>query len=261
MLIVAESYIFARHDKLFITLIYRYITTSKNILFCLFLLAATISTQAQTAPDPGGYWLGYFGDNKINKRIGIHTEFQWRNVGLPHTMQTVFARVGLNVYLRPEIMATAGYGYFYNEPSNETVKGAKVTEHRIWQQAMFRQGLGFLNLDHRFRLEQRFLENHNTDIHKLEHRLRYRFQMLFRLNKINTKLAPYFIAINNEVMLNFKNDPSMIFDRNRLYTGLGYQVNPKTNFQLGYMNQFIHIPNNAKAQVDQIIQFSVTHNR
>lgn len=253
---------FAGHDKLSEVLIYRYFPASKCSAFFLILwvLSSSATAQPKTAPEPGGYWLGYFGDNKINKHIGIHSEFQWRNVALPHTMQTVFGRVGLNVYLRPEIMATAGYGYFYNAPSSEAVTGAKVTEHRIWQQTLLRQRFRFLFLEHRFRLEQRFLHNHFTGMHTLDHRLRYRFQAIFPLYTVSPGLRHYFLAMNNEVMLNLKDEPSRIFDRNRFFTGLGYQVSPKMNFQLGYMNQFIHVPGNKVAQVDHILQFAVSYN-
>ncbi len=215
---------------------------------------------AKVAPNPGGYWVSYIGDNKLNARIGIHSEAQFRNFFLDRTVETLLLRTGLNIYLKPYAMGTLGYGYFYNEPSDEQVLGSRVSENRIWQQLILRQKSTFIFMEHRYRLEQRFLQNLSNDTRQTDHRLRYRFQTLFPLYSVSPHLRHFFVALNNEIMINFRRDPSRLFDRNRFFSGLGYQVSPKMNFQLGYLNQLIQIPANPRAQIDHVVQFGVSYN-
>lgn len=231
-------------------------------LFTVLFLAAlpVFSQEEKLAPNPGGYWLAYTGDNKINSRIGIHSEVQLRNLFLERTVESFLVRTGLNVYIKPYAMATAGYGYFYGAPSNPEIIGAKTSEHRIWQQLILRQKSKNIFIEHRYRLEQRFLQNLSTGTNRQDHRLRYRFQTLFPLYSISPHLRHFFVGVNNEIMINFRNDPSRLFDRNRFFSGIGYQVSPKMNFQLGYLNQFSQITGNPKAQVDHILQFGVSYN-
>lgn len=241
---------------------------NKDIAFCgirVVLLAfifgaGHISVAQKTAPNPEGYWISYTGDNKITSRIGIHSEAQLRNLFLPHTVQTILVRVGLNVYIQPYAMGTVGYGYFFSEPSNSVVNAARMSEHRIWQQLVFRQKSRHVFMEHRFRQEQRFLHNMAAHTHKVDHRIRYRFQALFPLYSISPHLRHLFLSVNNEIMLNYRKNPTEIFDRNRFFAGLGYQVSPKMNFQLGYLNQFAQVSGSMRGQTDHIIQAGVSYN-
>jgi len=216
--------------------------------------------QGQIDPNNGGYWVSYTGDNKLNKRMGIHSEGQIRNFGIARTMNTFLVRVGLNVYIQPYAMATVGYGYFFSNPSSSNVVGSKMSENRIWQQLILRQKSRFIFMEHRYRLEQRFFHNLTNDTYKEDHRLRYRFQTLFPLYSISPHLRHLFVVINDELMMNFRSDPSKLFDRNRFFVGIGYQVSPKMNFQLGYQNQFAYSGTGKKGAIDHILQFGVSYN-
>ena len=232
-----------------------------GLLYVFSMTGTTVFSQTdKTAPYPGGYWVSYVGDNKINKRIGIHSEAQFRNFFLPHTVESFIVRTGLNVYIKPYAMATAGYGYIYNTPSSGEVIGARTSEHRIWQQLVLRQKSKNIFMEHRYRLEQRFIENLTTGTKRDDYRFRYRFQTLFPLYSVSPHLRHLFVAVNSELMLNFRSTPSRIFDRNRFFSGIGYQVSPKMNFQLGYLNQFSQVGGASKAQIDHVLQFSVSYN-
>ncbi len=230
------------------------------VIFFLHLACISSIAQTQTMPNPHGYWLAYSGDNKLNSRFGLHTEMQWRNMYLDHSVQSILTRVGVNMYIHPQVMATAGYGYIYVEPTSKNVIGSKVLENRVWQQLVLRNKKRNFSLEHRYRLEQRYLHNTTKDTRLKSHRLRYRFQSLIPLHPITPHLSQYFVAFNNEIFVNFKNEPTNIFDRNRFFIGLGYQVSPNMNLQLGYMNQFVNFTGNPKAQVDQLALLAFTYN-
>lgn len=230
-------------------------------LFTLFFTPAGLLSQSpKTAPNSAGYWLAYTGDNKINKYIGIHSELQLRNLSLEHTNKSVLIRTGLNVYVKPYAMVTLGYGYIFLEPSNENVIGSTIHENRIWQQLILRQRTRYIFMEHRYRLEQRFLRDETNNTKRTDHRLRYRFQTLYPLYSITPHLRHFFISLNNEIMINYRNNPAQMFDRNRFFAGLGYQVSPKMNFQLGYLNQYAQAGWNPKGHTDHLLQFAVSYN-
>ena len=226
----------------------------------LFLTTTILGQQQQVEPNQGGYWIAYIGDNKLNKYIGIHSEAQLRNYFIKHTTESLVLRTGLNVYIKPYAMGTVGYAYVYNNPSESYVNAARVSEHRTWQQLILRQKSRAIFMEHRYRLEQRFLENLSNGTSRIDHRMRYRFQTLLPLYSITPHLRHFFVALNDEIMINFSNNPSKLFDRNRFFVGIGFQVSPKLNFQLGYMNQFAQVIGKPTAHIDHILQFGISYN-
>lgn len=202
----------------------------------------------------------YFGDNKINKKIGLHTEVQLRNLGAADALETSFFRLGLNYYTSKTSIATAGYGFFYNEPSSAEVPIAISRENRIWQQFLTRHKSQRLFMEHRYRLEQRFVNFADDTPDFTDHRIRYRFQAILPFYTFSPQLRHYFLAGYNEVMLNFRSNHAEVFDRNRLYIALGYQVSPKLNFQLGYMQQLARQGAYPNMEVNNLIQLAVSYN-
>lgn len=230
------------------------------VVFTWFMQVELLAQDTKQVPRSEGYWIAYSGDNKINKIVGIHSELQLRNFFIPDNTASVIARIGVNFYIKPFIMGTVGYGYIFNNPENDNIYGSRTSENRIWEQMLFRQKTKAVFMEHRFRLEQRFVQNLSNNTNIISHRIRYRFQTLFPLYTITPHLRHLFISVNDEIMLNFKSETAQIFDRNRFYAGLGYQVSPKMNIQLGYVNQFANVSYSTRGHVDHIVQLSVAYN-
>jgi len=217
--------------------------------------------QNQIRPNPYGQWLMYFGDNKINSKIGIHSELQLRNYFLKETVTQTLTRLGINYYINPLVMASGGYGFIDTRPSAENVLGFHTLEHRIWEQLILRYKTRAVFMEHRYRLEQRFIENLDTKVSKFDNRVRYRFQVIFPFYTISPHLRQFFFASYNELFMNLGTQISgQIFDRNRLYFAFGFQVSPKLNFQLGYLNQVISVPNSSRLDVNHNLQVGVMFN-
>lgn len=217
--------------------------------------------QNQVRPNPYGQWLMYFGDNKINTKIGIHSELQLRNYFLKETVAQTLARIGVNYYINPLVMVTGGYGFIDTRPSSENVVGFHTMEHRIWEQLILRYKTRAVFMEHRYRLEQRFIENLNTRVSKFDNRVRYRFQVIFPLYTLSPHLRQFFLASYNELFMNLGTQISgQIFDRNRLYFSMGFQVSPKLNFQLGYLNQLISVPGALRPDINHNLQIGVMFN-
>lgn len=229
------------------------------LFFLAQLLPHLVLAQNQPRQQPFGNWIMYFGDNKINKKYGVHSEFQMRNYFIPNTIHQTLARVGLNYYISPVSMVTAGYGYIYTTPSS--VEGSTISENRIWQQAVLRHRTYNLFLEHRYRLEQRFIKNLDTEQNIFDNRIRYRFQALLPFYNFSPYLRHYFLSTYNELFMNLGREVSgQFFDRNRLYFALGYQLNPRFNLQFGYLNQVIAVPGFDRPDVNHNFQMSVVYN-
>lgn len=101
-------------------------------------------------------------------------------------------------------------------------------------------------LSHRYRFEQRFIENQPF-------RLRFRYFLSARvpLNKKTMTDKTLYLSAYNEI---FINTHQAFFDRNRLYGGLGFKLNKLINFELGYMNQFLN--NGNRDQINLFILLS-----
>jgi long-subunit fatty acid transport protein len=133
-----------------------------------------------------------------------------------------------------------GYGYILSENYiNDSPDKVSVNEHRIFQQFTSKQKIGIVGLSHRYRFEQRFIESN--------YKMRFRYFLSLNIpltNKENNKL--YFSAYN-EIFLNAE---SAVFDRNRVYAGLGYRINNNMRIEAGYMNQFFE--KNSRDQLNII---------
>lgn len=236
-------------------------STLKNPVFLsIMCLLFSFNIVSQQPYNKGGYWITYLGDNNINDKLGIHTEGQLRNNGINHGQATNFFRLGLNIYTSKTSMVTGGYGFFYVSPSREHVPGNTFRENRVWEQYLMRKKTNFVFMEHRYRLEQRFIENVTLNESKVDHRIRYRFQAILPFYNISPYLRYFFFAAYNEVMLNFRRESNDIYDRNRLYFALGIQVSPKLNFQVGYLNQLAVQPLHPNLEVSHLFQLGLSFN-
>jgi hypothetical protein len=61
-----------------------------------------------------------------------------------------------------------------------------------------------------------------------------------------------YVSAYNEIFLNSKNE---VFDRNRLYGGIGYKLNGSVRFELSYINQFFDSSSRDQLNMITFINF------
>ncbi len=176
-----------------------------------------------------GNWLMYFGTNTVSEKFSIHTEAQYRNHTIsPTNIEQLLLRTGLNYHFKPNASATFGYAHIGNYEYDSERKSPEVEEHRIWQQFLTTNTIGRVKLEHRYRLEERFVED------DFKMRFRYRLMVFVPLNRPIIEAGTLYLGIYDEL---FINDKRNFFDRNRLYGGLGYQYANNMHFQVGLLRQ------------------------
>lgn len=202
----------------------------KSPMKILRLILAFIPLSLFAQPGDPGNWFIYFGDKKINQKWNWHHEVQYRNFNFIGDTEQLLLRTGIGYNLtESNNNILLGYGFIYSEPYiGNTDQKFNFNEHRIYQQFITRQNFGRVAVQHRYRFEQRFFE----DDFKL--RLRYFLALNIALNKVNMMDKAFYFSAYNEL---FMNTTDVLFDRNRLYGGLGYRFSPKLRTELGIMNQ------------------------
>jgi len=172
-----------------------------------------------------GNWLIYIGNKKLNSEWNFHNEVQHRNYNAVGDLEQLLLRTGLGKNLtKGNNNLLLGYGFIRSE--NYINEGDKIiiNEHRIFQQFITKQKIGKVGVQHRYRFEQRFVEE------DFKLRFRYFLGLTYPLND------QFYLSNYNEIFINTVQNA---FDRHRLYGGLGYKISDKIKIELGYMNQFL----------------------
>jgi hypothetical protein len=174
-----------------------------------------------------GGWLMFFNRTRFHEKWSMHNEIQDRFYNVAGRGEQLLIRTGINYHHTNNLWLTAGYGYIENYPISD-IGGSKVVEHRIWQQGLYFHALGRIALEHRGRVEQRFIGD------RYRNRVRYRLLATLPLNNRVMQAKTVFLAAYNEVFFHIEDQP---YDRNRLYGAIGYQFTTSTHLQTGYMAQ------------------------
>ncbi len=232
------------------------------------LLNAEVSAQGNTVTQDHA-WLMYFGNHRLSERWGLHTEYQWRrNEGLQNWQQSLM-RIGVDYYTKAGPLFTAGYGWILSYPYGQQPIAYSFNEHRIWEQMILTSKAGRFNFNHRYRLEQRFLEQKRSngegdyvaDGTILKQRVRYRFMVSIPINHKEMEDNTVFLALYEEPFLQFgKHVGANIMDQNRLYCALGWRFNKAMNIQVGYLNQYIAKADGINAERNHTLQVGFTYN-
>lgn len=204
------------------------------LIFALFPLTAT----SQVDEDQTGAWYMYFWSTTFgDSQFGMQGDIQYRNWNIMGDLEQLLLRGGFTFQPKDSpIKFTLGYANITTGAFGDSQE--TTAESRIYQEALLSQKIGRrFNLRHRFRYEQRFVEGQD-----LRTRWRYAIFLDVPLNQEDTGKGAVYLALYNELFVNGEKDIGngrsvQVFDRNRLYGGLGYSLSDRLKTQLGYMRQ------------------------
>ncbi|RKE98651.1 DUF2490 domain-containing protein [Ichthyenterobacterium magnum] len=220
---------------------------NKRIVTTLFAMVMLLPFFSIAQDSNLGNWLIYIGNKKLNSKWNIHNEIQYRNYDAIGDLEQLLLRTGVGYNLTENNNILLGYGYILSENYvDNTDEKVSINEHRIFQQFTTKQSLWKVKLSHRYRFEQRFVED--------EFKMRFRYFLGFNIpfkNEENDKNSFYFSAYN-EIFLNTE---SSVFDRNRIYGGLGYKLSKNIKLELGYMNQVFEASSRDQINIISFINF------
>lgn len=215
----------------------------KFLLF-VFTLTATISSAQKAVATEEQTWLGVFSQTRISNKWGLwfDTHLRFKDDFVSDLSQFII-RAGPTYYLSEDVRLTAAYAYVHHFPA-EGHENIAQPEHRPWQQVQWFMRGQKARLMQWVRLEERFRrkilsDSELADGYNFNWRIRYNFALFIPITKKRFEPGGLQFLINDEVMLNFgKNITYNVFDQNRFFAGLVFQVNKHDQLYAGYMNLY-----------------------
>ncbi len=197
------------------------------------------------------------------------TEYQWRRADGFRNWQQSLLRFGLEYEINPKVSVMGGYAWIKTFPYGTQPILHEFNEHRMFEQVNLKDKAGRLEVQHRYRIEQRFLEqyalNSSGNVVQVDpvfrNRIRYRALVMLPLSRKTMGDQTLFLSINNELFVGFgKGIAKNPIDQNRFITALGWRFNAQTNIQVGYLNQFIFKSNAIDMERNHGLWISMGYN-
>lgn len=231
----------------------------KKALVLLLFLSTVIPGRILAQDNRFSGWAALFHSQKFSDRWGMSFDAQFRSANHYDYLQNVLLRPSVNYYFDKNKMAALGYAYIATNNHNNGVETFRP-ESRIWQQLIINTKISkAATLQHRFRLEQRFLGNTTAkNDHYFAQRLRYFARAVVPLAKTDAFTKGAFVALQNEIFGNVQNHHKVnkhFFDQNRAYVALGYRLHKKADIEFGYLNQFVQ--QSSAAYFNHVLQAAI----
>jgi hypothetical protein len=256
-LVVIRQLLFQRVVPLYLVMEKRKISKgfalSKNVFAFIFLMALSIGQNRLCAQKSDiGSWYLYFGNQQINKRWNWWNEMQYRNFNFIGDLEQLVFRTGIGYNLTENNNnVLMGYAFIYSEPYiSGSDEKTSLTENRIYQQFITRQNFGRVFIQHRYRIEERFIAS--------DFRVRFRYFLGFNIpiNQEVIKKDVFYFSAYNEIFLR-TNTP--VFDQDRIYGALGYAINNYLRLETGLMYQIFEDGNKLQFQFVFMNNIPFTH--
>jgi hypothetical protein len=197
----------------------------------LFLFTSAAFAQNSKVGTWGIATLVLPGDS--SHKWGGYTELQVRTNGVLSQFMYDEVKAGISYDIDKDFTALLGTGRYTTFDYQDVSAGPTTTENRLWEQITTNQFLYRLKLEHRYRVEQRWVNGNYRN------RFRYRLNAFIPFNNTKIVAKTYFLSIYDEVFLN-NQVPN--FERNRVSAALGYQFDRSWIFQAGWINQYNYTP-------------------
>ncbi len=194
----------------------------------LFLLMLSQTIYAQT--DKLGGWHIANLNYHIDSTWVLYSEVQTRSQKLTDDFYYHELKGGIAYNFPKRNSVFIGIGDYVTYPYPGNFKSpATAKEFRIWEQFVLNNNVGRLKIEHRYRIEQRWI---NGDY---RNRFRYRLNPIVPINHSTVTAKTFFITAFDEVFFTSK---APYFERNRFFAGAGYEFSKQFTFQLGFIRQF-----------------------
>lgn len=238
------------------------------LVIVLFTSVLPVTAQREKA-EQSIEWFSLANNIKVSDRFTVLAEGQFRFAGAFEPMQFQ-ARTGLSVKVNDHFSyMPLGYVYTWNPIYGVQPAAYANNEHRIFQQANYKHQVGILHLDYRVRLEQRFLQVHETSNGEVVNkgytlymnRLRTRIAAQVPINHKTMDAKTVFASFYDEIFLDFGGDTIYTDpDQNRFFVGAGYNVSKAFSVQGGFLYQMLVKYTGTKQENNYGFQISLTHN-
>jgi hypothetical protein len=223
--------------------------------------AATAAAQAppRRHVEHAHAWYQLFAEHRLDARWTLLGEAQVRRADIPgRAPQQLLLRTGLQREVGGARLA-AGYAYAGTSVYGEAPAAAPFDEHRAWQMLQVGHRTGAVAWAHRFRTEQRWIEQTTAGT---PWRFRQRARVMTRATvdapSLGVPIARAYVTPWGELLLQTGATPDgQVFDQSRLALQAGYRLSPRLRVEAGYLQQLIQRGGSRTAENNHTLVLSV----
>jgi hypothetical protein len=223
-----------------------------------------LSTFATAQQNKFSGWGMTLNTIRLNPKFNLIFDSQLRSNDQWKQPETFILRPGLTYVLNKDVSLTAGLALIHNWKTIGGVRDA-VSDNRIWQQLGIVKQVKKASLQHRIRLEERWipvLKVAGNDIVKSDPKFNARFRYFTRwlspFSKTEKLTKGMYWVAQNEFFFNAagaSHANRKLFDQSRTYAGAGYRLSKQADLEIGYMLVYIE-GRNKEYTTNNIIQLS-----
>ena len=208
--------------------------------FTSILLALIITTSYCQNPSEDflGSWYTYGLNHRFSERFSITPYGEFRFYEPSSNYNLAFFSLRGNYHFKGNQSVGLGYAYLDIDTVFEFDNEPNIKEHRILEQYIFKHKWGSFKVQHRLKMEHRFLQFSTRN--DMQHRLRYCLSFRYDISKT------FFAVVTEEPFVNFQDQA---FHENRFYAGLGVNIVKNAKIQFGYLKQHIRKNNLNRIRV------------
>lgn len=232
-----------------------------GVLALLFFFLGS-STNAQEKKMSG--WAMSMNTIQFSPKIIFQFDAQLRSSNHLEKPEVLILRPVLGYMINKTTSIGVGVASISSWKSIDEVRD-RADEFRLWQQFNTTKKYGASTLQHRLRLEERWLpivSVENGEFKKTGSNVSSRFRYFTRLI-MPMKRGPqfskgFFWAVQNEFFFNTTGAVHLnnkFFDQTRTYGGIGFRMSKTADLELGYMYQYVEGRSKSYTS-NHIIQFS-----
>ncbi len=215
-------------------------STGRHYIIILLILALAKNITAQEIHGNNQIWLQGNLLHKINDDWKAGLEVHMRFDDYFSKKQLFIFRPFVDYIIAPNVDVTFGYSYSIKFPYGDYPIPEERIENQIFEQLTLKQKLGKVDLLHRYRIEQNFLEAYDStsmqfayDDYVLVNRFRYRLTANIQISSKSSIVFfdEIFIAANNDFR-------KVTYNQNWFSIGYGHTISPSIFLHLNYLYQY-----------------------
>lgn len=208
-------------------------------IFSSFIAFSQLNTSYQNL-----YWTRYYNQLSLNSKLTWHNEVDMRRFMVNSRLHHIIAHSHLHYKVFPNLDIALGATYSEQNPQfADVTTNLSVPEFRMFQEVT--SSLTFSKrvlLNHRFRLDERFIRKNNgitlLEGNDFNFRFRFRPQLNIILSKLESK-TPTNLKISDEIMVNFGGEILYNhFDQNRVYVAIEKGLSKNFSLEVGYLHWY-----------------------
>jgi hypothetical protein len=147
----------------------------------------------------------------------------------------------LQLYIQPSIVyrhsGNLSFSGSYTYQRNNPLEPTFVNEHRLWEQVLVGHSLAKGRLTHRFRYEQRFIQDRALNQFPFSTRLRYQVALSVPLQGPTLEGNECYLAAYNEFYFSLSGQRNALYSENWAYLGVGRTFKNNSRLEMGYLFQ------------------------